>query len=244
MKMKEDDVTELKREITKDTMKTVVAFSNTHGGKIYIGVDDKGTVFGVDDTDEVSNYIAQLLAGNVHPDVVMSSEVRTVKIEDKDVIMITVREGTSKPYYLREKGPRPEGVYIRNGPTSVQASQSMILKMVRENSPHTFESALSVDQDLTFRQASRIFQESGSKFGDPQMRSMGLKIADGYTNLAYLLSDQCEQGIKLAVFNDTTKSTFKDRTETYGSVLEQAEEAYRFIDKYNPLRTEITGLRR
>jgi ATP-dependent DNA helicase RecG len=167
-----------------------------------------------------------------------------MNIEGKDVVIITMMEGTSKPYYLREKGLKPEGVYVRSGPASIQAQESLILKMVRENSSDTFESALSVKQDLTFRSASRIFREYGSKFGEPQMRSLGFKKGDEYTNLAYLFSDQCEQGIKLAVFDDQSKSRFKDRMEVQGSILEQAEEAYRFIERYNPLRTEFAGLRR
>jgi len=244
MDMKEDDATEFKREITKDSMKTAVAFSNGRGGTIYIGVEDDGTVVGVDDTDEVSKLAAQLLADTVRPDITTSSEIRSMKMDGADVVAITVMEGTSKPYYLRDRGLRPEGVYVRSGPVSIPAPESMILKMVRENSSHTFESAISVDQDLTFESTSKVFRESGLEFGSSQMRSMGFMKGEQYTNLAYLLSDQCEQGIKLAVFDDWSKGTFRDRAEVQGSVLEQAEEAYGFVERYNPLRTEINGLRR
>lgn len=242
--MKEDDTTEFKRKVTKDMMKTAVAFSNSCGGVIYIGVENDGTIVGVDDTDEVSKHIVQLLADTIRPDITTSSNVRLVKIEDTDVIMITVQEGTSKPYYLREKGLKPEGVYIRNGPVSMPAPESQILKMIRENSFHTYESAVSMDQNLTFKSTSKIFHDSGLDFGDSQMRSMGLMKGEEYTNLAYILSDQCEHGIKLAVFDDWSKGTFRDRTETQGSALEQAEKAYSFVEKHNPRRTEINGLRR
>jgi len=244
VKMKEDENTEFKREITKDTMKTAVAFSNTRGGTIFIGVGDNGKVVGVNNVDEVSKLAAQMVADTVRPDITTSSDIRPMRIEGEDVVAINVMEGTSKPYYLRDKGLRPEGVYIRNGPTSVPAPESLILKMVRENSSHTYESAVSSYQDLTFDSTSRIFHESKIDLSEPQMRSLGLIKGEQYTNLAYLLSDQCKRGIKLAVFDDWSKDIFRDREEISGSVLEQAEKAYAFIERYNPLRTEIGGLRR
>ncbi|MCL2295685.1 MAG: putative DNA binding domain-containing protein [Methanomassiliicoccaceae archaeon] len=244
MKMKEDDTTEFKRKITKDMMKTAVAYSNTRGGTIYIGVENDGTVIGVDDTDEVSKLAAQLLADTIRPDITMLSSVHPMKIGDADVVVITVQEGTSKPYYLRDKGLRSEGVYIRSGPVSVPAPESLILKMIRENSHHAYESVVSLNQDLSFKSTSEIFRGTGLDLADSQMRSMGFMKGEQFTNLAYLLSDQYEQGIKLAVFDNRSKSTFRDRMEIKGSVLEQAERAYGFIEKYNPLRTEISGLRR
>ena len=44
---KEDQETELKVELTKDIKKEIVAFANTAGGKIYIGIDDKNNILGV-----------------------------------------------------------------------------------------------------------------------------------------------------------------------------------------------------
>lgn len=243
MKMVESDINEFKRKITKDMMKTAVAFSNTNGGTIYIGVDDDGTIVGVNDPDEVSKQAAQLLADTIRPDITTSSRIYPMLIEGKNVVVITVQEGTSKPYYLREKGLRAEGVYVRSGPVSMQAPESLILKMIRESS-QAFESAASIVQSLTFESASRIFNEFKVDFGESQMRSMGFMKGEEYTNLAYLLSDQCEQGMKLAVFDDWSKGTFRDRKEITGSILNQAEEAYAFIKFYNPLETKINSLRR
>ena len=42
---------ELKKEYVKDILKTVIAFANTSGGKIYIGIDDDGKVLGVQKLD-------------------------------------------------------------------------------------------------------------------------------------------------------------------------------------------------
>ena len=59
-----------------------------------------------------------------------------------------------------------------------------------------------------------------------------------------LLSDQCTHTIKMAVFEGSKKSVFKDRKELTGSLLEQLEEAYTYIDQFNHTRAEFKGLDR
>ncbi len=63
----------------------------------------------------------------------MTTDVNHIVMDGKDVVTIDVREGTSKPFYLREKGMRPEGVYVRVGPSSVQATDAQIRRMGRDS---------------------------------------------------------------------------------------------------------------
>lgn len=241
--MNEDAQTEFKRELTKDCMKTVVAFSNTAGGIMYIGIDDNGTPVGVKDTDSVSLKTVQLLSDTIRPDVKMTTSVDNIEMDGKNIVKIDVREGPSKPYYLREKGMRPEGVYVRMGPSSIQASDAQILRMVKETgSP--FESLISFQQDLTFNETEKIFAEVGVEFGHNQMVSLGFFEGDLYTNLAFLFSDQCTAGMKLAAYSDRNKTGFLDRTEIRGSILTHAQKAMEFLKSYNPLRSQFVGLRR
>ena len=48
----EDEYTEVKIELTKDIKKEIIAFANTKGGKIYIGIDDGGNVIGLKNSKE------------------------------------------------------------------------------------------------------------------------------------------------------------------------------------------------
>jgi ATP-dependent DNA helicase RecG len=59
-----------------------------------------------------------------------------------------------------------------------------------------------------------------------------------------LLSDQCVHTIKLAVFDGSKKSVFRDRKELDGSLLAQLEDAYAYIDQFNRTRAEFEGLDR
>lgn len=142
-------------------------------------------------------------------------------------------------------GVRPEGVYIRQGASSIPASETAILKMIKETSGDCYEDARSINQQLTFEKTSRYFKQRGIDFGDAQKRTMNLISQDGtYSNLAMLLSDQCVHEIKMAVFEGDKKTVFHDRKELTGSLLEQLEDAYAYIDILNKTHVEFHGLER
>lgn len=243
--MIENKTTEFKREYTDDIKYTVIAFANTDGGKIYIGMNDDGTALGVADVDGTMLRVTNMARDVVRPDVTIFMECEAEIIDDKNVIVVAVQRGTSRPYYLHGKGVRPEGVYIRQGASSVPASQTAILNMIKETSGDSYEDARSINQQLTFEKASAYFQKKKIEFGDAQKRTMNIISQDGtYSNLAMLLSDQCVHTIKMAVFEGSQKSVFHDRKELNGSLLQQLEDAYAYIDSYNRTRAEFEGLER
>lgn len=243
--MIENKNTEFKREYSDKIKYTVVAFANTDGGKIYIGVNDDGSVCGVNDIDGTMLALTNMIRDAIRPDVAMFTECDVETRDGKSVVVLTVHRGTARPYYLAGKGVRPEGVYVRQGASSVPASEAAILNMIKETSGDCYEEARSVNQQLTFDEAEKYFAERNMAFGEQQKRTLNIIGADGtYTNLGMLLSDQCVHTIKLAVFNGSQKTVFRDRKELMGSLLKQLEEAYAYIDNFNHVRAEFEGLRR
>lgn len=241
----ENKTTEFKREYTDDLKYAVVAFANTDGGKIYIGINDDGSVQGVKDTDGTMLRITNMIRDVVRPDVTMFTECAVEEIDGQPVIVVNVQRGTARPYYLSGKGVRPEGVYIRQGASSVPASETVILNMIKETSGDCYEDARSINQQLTFEKADAFFAGRKVSFGDQQKRTLNIIGADGtYTNLGMLLSDQCVHTIKLAVFEGSKKTVFRDRKELTGSLLTQLENAYSYIDQFNRTRAEFEGLDR
>ena len=119
----ENKTTELKREYVDDIKNTVVAFANCDGGTIYIGINDDGSIRGVDDADETMLRVTNAIRDAVRPDVTMFVDCGGEDIDGKQVVRVTVRRGTARPYYLRGKGIRPEGVYVRQGASTVPASE-------------------------------------------------------------------------------------------------------------------------
>lgn len=243
--MREDKNTEFKREYTDDIKYSIIAFANTDGGTIYIGINDDGSIRGADNPEATLLRITNMIRDAIRPDVTMFIDSRTETMEEKSVIILTVQRGTARPYYLYGKGVRPEGVYVRQGASSVPASETMILNMIKETGGDSYENTRSLNQQLTFSVAEQYFSKKGFEFGDPQKRTLQIIGSDGtYSNLGMLLSDQCVHTIKAAVFDGTQKSVFRHRKEFTGSVLQQMEESFRFIDEYNHIGSRIEGLER
>ena len=243
--MLEDKNTEFKREYVEDIKKTLVAFANTDGGNLYIGIDDAGNAVEINNIDGVMLQVANVIRDAIKPDLAMFCDITVETVQNKKVVKITVNRGTARPYYLAAKGIRPEGVYVRQGASSVPASESAILSMIRETAGDSYEEARSLIQELTFDEANLVFGNKQIPFGEAQKRSLGLIGEDGtYTNLALLLSDQCTHTVKIAVFEGEQKMVFKDRREFSGSLLKQLNDAYQFIDQFNHTHAHTEGLYR
>lgn len=240
MKFKESETVELKLIVTDVIKKEIVAFANSEGGTIYIGVSDDGEVVGIEDSDKSGLQVSSMVHDNIKPDLSMFVSYRTLNFDGKEVLSIDVERGTNRPYYLANKGLRPEGVYIRHGFSSIPASDSTIRNMIKETDGDVYEALRSINQDLTFNSCENEFKNRNIDFKEQALK---LVSNDGlYTNLGLLLSDQCPYTIKAAVFEDYDQSLFKDRNEFSGSLLKQLEDVYSFIDKYNNNRSTFDKL--
>ncbi len=245
MLFQESETVELKEVIVYDIKKEIIAFANCDGGKLYIGVRDDGTVVGLDDPDGVSLQISNMVRDTIKPDVTMFLHYKTIKEDGKEIVAVEIQRGTDRPYYLAKKGMRPEGVYVRQGYSSVPATDTAIRRMIKETDGDSFEAMRCLDQELTFEAAKKEFALRKVEFGPQQMRT--LKLIDQnnlYTNLGLLLSDQCVHTIKVAVFQGTDQTIFKDRREFTGSLMQQMNEVYDFIDFRNQTRATIEKLYR
>ena len=245
MLFRESETVELKEVVVDDIKKEIIAFANCDGGKLYIGVRDDGTVIGLDNADSVSLQISNMVRDAIKPDITMFLHYETIVENGKNVVVVDIQRGTDRPYYLAKKGMRPEGVYVRQGYSSVPATDTAIRRMIKETDGDRFEAMSCLNQDLTFEATKKEFELRKTDFGAQQMRTLKLIDQDGlYSNLALLLSDQCVHTIKVAVFQGTDQTIFKDRREFTGSLMQQMNEVYDFIDFRNQTRATIEKLYR
>lgn len=245
MLFQESETIELKEIVVDDIKKEIIAFANCNGGKLYIGVQDDGTVVGLDDPDEAALQISNMVRDAIKPDVTMFLHYETLEENGKQIVAVDIQRGTERPYYIAKKGLRPEGVYVRQGYSSVPATDTMIRRMIKETDGDRFEAMRCLNQELTFEAAKKEFELRNVDFGLQQRRTLKLIDHDGiYSNLALLLSDQCVHTIKAAVFQGTDQSIFKDRREFTGSLMQQMNEVYDFIDFRNQTRATIKKLLR
>ena len=245
MIFQESETVELKAIAVEDIKKEIIAFANCRGGKLYVGVQNDGTVLGLENPDETSLEISNMVRDAIKPDLTMFLHYETLVADGKKILVIDIQQGTEKPYYIAKKGLRPEGVYVRQGYSSVPATNTAIRGMIKETDGDHFEEMRSLEQNLTFESAKKTFARRHVKFGPEQMKTLGMITQDGvYTNLALLLSDQCVHTIKAAVFQGTKQSEFKDRREFTGSLFQQMDEVYDFINFHNQTHSSFEKLYR
>ncbi len=245
MNFQESETVELKAIVVEDIKKEIIAFANCKGGKLYIGVRDDGTVLGLDDPDGASLQISNMVRDAIKPDLTMFLHYETLTVDGKKIVAVDIQQGTERPYYIAKKGLRPEGVYVRQGYSSVPATNTAIRRMIKETDGDHFEEMRSLEQDLTFEKAGKEFMDRNIKFGQAQMKTLGIMTQDGvYTNLGLLLSDQCVHTIKAAVFEGTNQNQFKDRKEFTGSLFQQMNDVYDFIDFRNQTHSTFDKLHR
>ena len=94
---------------------------------------------GVEDPDSIMVQIANYLKGSVSPDVLPFVNIDVSNMEGKDVILIHVSTGTSRPYYLRDNGLKSSGVYVRKGSSFQPVREEGIREMILENSGRSYK---------------------------------------------------------------------------------------------------------
>ena len=105
--------------------KTIVAFANTQGGKLIIGVADQTRkIVGVDEATlfQTMDSISNAISDSCEPQLVPNIEPYT--IGRKTVIIVSVAPGPHRPYYLKAKG-KEKGVFIRAAGTTRPASYNV-----------------------------------------------------------------------------------------------------------------------
>ena len=152
----ESETIELKLDYTDSIRKDIIAFANTSGGIIYIGIADDGTVVGVSSADLMIQRIANMARDAIRPDVTMFIHYDPLEAEGRSIVKISIQRGTGRPYYAADKGLRPSGVFVRLGTAAAPATEAVIRQMIKETDGDTYEDVRSLHQDLTFTHAKEI----------------------------------------------------------------------------------------
>ena len=239
------ELDQVKGTLPDSVPKEIVAFANTEGGELYVGIRNDGSVVGVADPDDIMTRISNVAHDTILPDIMPFIQIRTVEMEGKQVVKKTIAVGTERPYYLAKEGLKPKGVYVRRGSACIPLNEAGIREMIMETSGKSYEESRSLNQELTFETFQAEMAARNIEFGTAQMKTLKMIGSDGlYTNLALLLSDQCVHTIKVAVFQGVDNAVFRERKEFSGSLLKQLNDAYQFLDFFNKTEATISGLRR
>ena len=232
--------------------KTIIAFSNTGGGKLIIGVNDQGEIIGLEpdvNIFELKDKVASIIYETCYPTVL--PDIYTTTIDDQLLLIIEVYRGNLLPYYLKNKG-KNEGVYIRVGATNRKASHENILELERQRMNISFDQEANREVELDSLDISSLeggFVRAGKVLDQPVMKNLKLVIEDNSTlypsnGLLILLGKFEHVKMKCSRFKGTSMDIFLDRKEYEGDLFSQLENAENFIKNYIKLSGEIKGLQR
>lgn len=133
---------EFKRRVPRPQRiaKELIAFANTKGGHLLLGVDDNGRITGLRDVEEEEYVLRSSMLERSDPPIEFDSQ-RVPVANRRDVIVVTVPESASKPHYLVGENGTGRTAYVRVDDKSVEASPEAVrLMRLREGAEAvTFE---------------------------------------------------------------------------------------------------------
>ncbi|MDO4777948.1 MAG: helix-turn-helix domain-containing protein [Tissierellia bacterium] len=174
----------------KSWLKSVSAFANTKGGKLFFGIDDNDELIGLQSSKKDSEIISENIKTKLDPIPQINLEV--IRQNNKDFIVLTVYEGSETPYYLIDGGSRI--AYTRVGNESVIASSTQLKNLVLKGINKTFDTlstSITKNRASFSKLKSIYYQRTGNDLTDSDFLSFGLVDNNDYlTNAGALLADE------------------------------------------------------
>ena len=187
----EDVRNEFKIKLTDKFEEEVISFLNTNGGNIFIGVNDKGNVVGINgNIDFIQRKIKDRIKDNIMPSTLGLYDVVVLEENGKKYIKVIIARGNERPYYLKGMGMTPDSCFIRVGSAIQKMSSEMISNEFRRRTKNSLKNIVSPKQDLTFSQLKIYYEEKGFIINNNFLKQLDLYTDDGkYNYNAYLLAD-------------------------------------------------------
>lgn len=164
LKRSEGKTLEFKRDLSSPdgVLKCLVAFANTAGGVLLIGVED-GTkhVRGVPDSLATEERLANLIADTIRPRLL--PEIEILRWRNLNIVAVQVFASNTRPHFLERLGPE-DGVFIRVGSTNRKADALQIQELRNLSRPGTFDEEAIPElrsEAIDFRAASELLAPFG-----------------------------------------------------------------------------------
>lgn len=249
---------EFKRDLSspKPIMKTIVAFANTAGGSLILGVDDQKQVFGIEDPISAEEKLTSLIADHIAPTLLPT--ITILPADHTNVLWVKVPCFPSMgPFYLKQEGVE-KGTMVRLGSTTRLASPEMIEELRRrrqvqcfDEEPCTRASLKDLDQALL----KRTFKNAGQKITPAKLKTLKILVPYGDEDIPSnagillfgkeLVRDRVfpMASVSCARFAGTEKVNFLDRLDI-PSIIAAAEEVPNFIRRNTRMGAVIKEIRR
>ena len=256
LKRQEGKTLEFKRDLSSPVkiLRTIVAFANSSGGILLVGVED-GTrnVLGVDAPLDAQEKLANIISTGIAAPLMPAIEI--LPWRDTNLVVVEVFPSYSRPHYLVSAG-QENGTYIRVGPSNRRADP-LIQKELKRTARNEAYDELPVpdlnSEALDFRAASELFVGRRvltkkdlvslhlvTRHQRRLVPTNGGIILFGLERASYFP----DAWIQLGRFAGTTRARIADTREIHDYLAEAVELAVEFVRKHAELSYRIEGVRR
>ena len=233
------------KESLSNLEKELVAFANSSGGRIFLGITDDCKIKGIHITNKLKSRI-QDMANNCKPGI-------KIRIEDFNcILIINVHEGDDKPYECSS------GFYKRIGPNSQKLARNELSDFFRSEGIIKFDELIELDsgypKDFDKNKFKSFLQLAGiRKISDTEKLLTNLGVAERrseklcFNNAGILFFTREPQRFipwsvfTVALFKDDRGVDIIDRKEIEGSLFEIVEEVMKFVKLYSKVAYRFTG---
>ncbi len=247
---------EFKRDASSPAgiVRTLVAFANTSGGILVVGVEDKTRkVRGVSSPLDIEEKLANIISDGIHP--LLSPDISILPWRKTHLVAVEVYPSSLRPHHVRKEGQN-HGIYVRVGSTNRRADGVIVADMTRQVRNESFDEQpipTLNSEAIDFRAASEVFAEKRTlKRGDlltlrltaKHQRTIVPTVAGvllfGKDRLAHFP----DAWIQAGRFHGADRSKILDTVSLRSLPVKAIDESIAFIRKHISEETRIEGVRR
>jgi len=247
---------EFKRDFSSPDriIRTLVAFANTAGGTVLVGVEDKTrNVVGVADPLMEEGRAANLVADSILPQLL--PEIEILPWRNMQLLALRIHPEWTTPHYVKKLGPE-RGVFIRVGSSNRQADPSIIAELKRNVGNQSYDEYalpnLELDS-LDFELAVELF--SGiRRLTRRDMQTLKLarahrgRIVPTVGGVLLIGKDRLtsfpDAEMRVARFDGTTRADILDMQDIRAPLPRIVDEAVAFVQKHTSRKAVFGGTRR
>ncbi|MDR0781523.1 MAG: putative DNA binding domain-containing protein [Pseudomonadales bacterium] len=247
---------EFKRDLSspKPILRTLVAFANSAGGQLVIGVTDgERRVIGVASPLDRERHIANLIADSIHPPLL--AEIEIIPWRKTQVLMLQVHPSSLRPHHVKAEGAE-RGTYVRLGSTNRHADAALINELSRriDLGSHDEQPLPTLNYEaIDFVAASQYFSQYRT-LRRQDLRTLGLivkhqgrerptvggMILFGKDRLTHFP----DAWIQVGYFSSPDKSRLVDHAELRDYPVLAIEQAIGFVERNTRMGADIGRLQR
>ena len=236
---------EFKESVSDSLAREMVAFANSSGGRVFVGISDDGSIKGVDITNRLRSQVYDI-ARKCDPPVNIALK------KWKNILIVEISEGTDKPYSCKD------GFFIRAGSNTQKLRRDEIIDYFTHEGKIRFDEQFCMDfqypDDFSQERFHRYLQQCGitsNLSGEQILTNLGVAQRQAgrllMKNAGVLMFAReptrfhFHAAITCVRFRGKTKTHIIDRKDFGDDIITNVDNAMKWLKTYIPLRYEITG---